>query len=77
MKVGEYRNLVAHLERIVNVDYCACVGDKEKTAWAEMAARVGSELINATCSRASGELVDRAQRIIDRSADRIIGVKHG
>ncbi len=76
MKVGEYRSLVTHLERVVNVDYCACVDGKEKAEWAERAARVGSELLNATCSRASEDLANRAQRIVNKLADRIIEATH-
>lgn len=77
MKVKEYRDLISHVERIVNVDYYACVDGKEKKEWAERAARIGSDLINSECPRASEELRERAARIIDKSADRIIGVVQG
>lgn len=76
MKVGEYRNLVSHMERIVNVDYHACVGTKERAQWVEIAKRFGLELIVANCPRANQELRERAERIIDRSSDRLAKVLH-
>ena len=74
MKVAEYRNIISHLERVVNCDFHSCVGDEEKARWVEIAKRVGTELINAQCPRAKADDRERAERIIDRSATRILSI---
>ena len=72
MKVSEYKRLVAHLERVIHVDFHSCVGAEEKAYWVDTAKKVGSDLINATCARASEDLKNRAARVIDQSTTKIL-----
>ncbi len=65
--VADFRNRIEHLERLVAVDYHACVGTTERNDWAHRARRVGSTLIHTTCKRATADDWMRRERAIDRS----------
>ncbi len=66
VKVGEFRDCVAHLERVFNVDRCACVGDKEKVHWREICERVLGEAEALECSRAKPEDLGRRLSIVTK-----------
>lgn len=74
VKVAEYREAVEHLERVVNVDFHACVNAAERVRWAAIAQRVGAELLGMSSPRATAADRDRAERVIDRSASRIAAI---
>lgn len=65
----EYRDMLVGFERIVNVDYHACVGAVEKSYWADRACRSFSALESVTCCKE--ELVRRFERTADISANRL------
>lgn len=52
MKVAQYREMIRALLQQVN-DWHACVSDTERQAWAQRAARVHAELVEARCPRAT------------------------
>jgi hypothetical protein len=68
VSVSEFRDRVAHLERLHNCDRHSCVGISEKKTHVERVKRVASELIGTTCKRAKAADWDRRERIIDKTA---------
>jgi nanoRNase/pAp phosphatase (c-di-AMP/oligoRNAs hydrolase) len=77
VKVADFRNAIERLERIVRVDFHACVDADERAQWVERAKRAGRELIATTCKRANHNDWMRRERAIDASTDRIGEVLHG
>jgi hypothetical protein len=72
VKVAELRNQIDHLNRIVNVDFHACVGDAEKKRCLRMVQKVGGELIDMTCKRAKQDDIANKERAVDRSTDLLL-----
>ncbi|MBU1014787.1 MAG: hypothetical protein KKG99_17470 [Bacteroidetes bacterium] len=72
VNVEEFRRRICHLERIIHVDRHACVGPEEKEGNLNIMKRVGSELINTTCKRATEDDWTRRESIIDRSTTFLI-----
>lgn len=68
VKLADFRDLIQHVERIVNVDWHACVGDKEKSYCKDIIARFGTELLNTNSKRATVEDEDRKAAVLDRAA---------
>ena len=50
--VAKYRQATDHLYRLANVDYCACVGERERANWRATAERMLREYQVMTCPRA-------------------------
>ena len=71
VKVADFRNAIDHLERLVHVDFVACVGQREREQWVERARRTGRDLISITCKRAKADDWDRRERAIDTSTKMI------
>lgn len=69
--VAAFRDAIEHLERIVHVERHACVGADEKANWAKIARRIGSELINTTCKRATAADWTRREQAIDASTNQV------
>ena len=73
--VREFRQLIAHLERLISVDRSACVDSTEIGRWAELARRVTSRLIATDCKRATADDWKRRERAIDRSTRLVLAAK--
>ncbi len=75
VKVAEFRNRIAHLERIFHADWCACVGEAERNYNLRIMERIGRELIDTTCKRATKQDWERREKIIDSSTSRLCEYK--
>jgi hypothetical protein len=71
VNVAEFRQQIEHLERLVNCDWHACANDAERADWAFRARKVGSELIHMACKRATVADMDRRERVLDKSTQRL------
>lgn len=71
VRVDEFRRRISHLENLVSSGRHSCVGAAERQQWVKSARRIGSELINTTCLRATAEDWRRRERAIDRSTSAI------
>ena len=69
----KYRETLKAYERHLNVNYHACVGQKEKEFWAEIACRYFNQLVDVTCCKA--DLVARAERCFDRSTELVAKIR--
>jgi hypothetical protein len=77
VRIGEFRSQIAALEDVVSRDWHACVSDSERTRCIEVARRVGLELIDMVCKRATVEDMNRRENAIDRSTTMIGKFEHG
>ena len=73
--VAAFRNAIDRLDRIVRVDFHACVSTKERARWVEIAKRAGRDLIHTTCKRAQAGDWARRERVLDASTDRLIAIR--
>jgi len=73
VKVSDFRNAIERVERILRVDFAACVNASERANCVERLRRAGRDLINTTCKRAKQADWARRERAIDASTDRIGG----
>ncbi|MGE4278175.1 MAG: hypothetical protein AB7G62_01225 [Magnetospirillum sp.] len=55
VRVSEFREEIDHLYRLIKVDYCACVGERERAYWAEITHRVLARVEALKCARAKAE----------------------
>lgn len=65
VKVAIFRQRIEHLERVFNVDRCACVDAREFTNWMTICRRVLETLEATTCARAKPEDWERYTAIIE------------
>lgn len=70
--VSGFRNLISHLERVINVDFAACVGDDEKSYCKSTVARLGEELLNTTCKRSKADDEERKTAVLARASNLIL-----
>lgn len=71
VKVATFRNAVAHLFRVVNVDYHACVRPVELRNWQSIAIRVLAEVNALECKRANQDDRDYQRCTVDAARERI------
>ena len=71
VSVGDFRDLISNLERLINCDYHSCVDHNERARWVRRARSVGSELIGTSCPRATTTDWIRREKAIERSASLI------
>ncbi|CDK99634.1 conserved protein of unknown function [Magnetospirillum gryphiswaldense MSR-1 v2] len=64
IRVGQYREAIDHLFHLITVDYCACVGLRERTTWAGIARKVLAEVEQLECLRAKADDRRRHARCI-------------
>jgi len=67
LKVADFRNLISRLNDITGCHAHSCVGENEVAHNVRSAKRVGSELINSTCPRATEDDEILKERAVDRS----------
>lgn len=72
VKVSDFRDRIAGLERLCQYDHGACVGARELELWLLRARRVGAEVSAMVCKRANAADMARRERAIDRSAALIV-----
>ncbi len=66
LSVADFRGSIDHLERVYNVDRCACVGDKEKALWADRCKTLVTEVEGLTCPRAKAADNERHSAIVKK-----------
>lgn len=68
-----YRRMLEAYERLVNVDYHACVGEQEKDYWKKRAVKSFKELNGVTCCKE--RLVYRFEVTVDKAVKHIENIR--
>ena len=64
VRVSEFRNQIAALEEVIGRDWHSCVSDSERTRCVEAAKRVGRELMDMVCKRATVADMNRLRALL-------------
>lgn len=75
IKFTIYRTMLEHFERVVNVDYHACVGEAEKKYWVKRAGDIFTDMNKVTCCKE--DLINRFENTADRSTNQILNITGG